>query len=190
MIEGLDGKWRFYVGQSDNVSFRIRRQHQNFRYRRDNPSLHSFAMQNSRWDHFVILAVLPPDPTAAGFSQSEQGLLLNLLEMWCALLFCTLQPTTMAQWHDYGARAGVGKPWLGLNLNCPLDHGGPAKFFNWRHALSESEDPLAQSYVIEVLDGRRASTPARGVAYSLVLGTMLVICIVSLSQNQPVPRRR
>ncbi|KAK7701716.1 hypothetical protein SLS64_010164 [Diaporthe eres] len=147
MIEGRDNRWRFYVGQSDNVSFRIRRQHQNFRYRRDNPSFHNYAMQDSRWDHFIILAVLPPGPTAAGFSPKEQTLLLNMLEMWCALLFSTLQPSIMAQWHEYGAAAGSGRPRAGLNLNCPLDQGGPVKFVNWRHALSESEDPLANAYV-------------------------------------------
>ena len=108
MIEGVDNNWRFYVGQSDNMSFRIRRQHQNFRYRRDNPSFHNFAMQKSRWDHFVILAELPPGPTAAGFTHQEQGLLLNLLEMWCALLFCTLQPSTMAEWHQFGESRGLG----------------------------------------------------------------------------------
>lgn len=81
MIEDMDNTWRFYVGQAENMSTRIRRQHQNLRYRRNNPSLHNFAMQNSRWDHFVILAVLPLGPTAAGFSQQEQALLLNMLEM-------------------------------------------------------------------------------------------------------------
>ncbi|KAG6354924.1 hypothetical protein INS49_004005 [Diaporthe citri] len=106
-------------------------------------------------DHFIVLAVLPPGPTAAGFSPKEQALLLNMLEMWCALLLSTLQPSTMAQWHEYGARAGAGRPWVGLNLGCPLDHGGPVKYVNWRHALSESEDPLATTYVVDVLDGRR-----------------------------------
>ena len=79
IIEGTDNKLRLFVGQSDNISFRIRRQHQNFRYRRDNPSFHNYAMQNSCWDYFVILAVLPTGPTALGFTKQEQGLLLNML---------------------------------------------------------------------------------------------------------------
>lgn len=190
MIEGRDNKWRFYVGQSDNLPFRIRRQHQNFRYRRDNPSFHNYAMQDSRWDHFIILAVLPPGPTAAGFSPKEQALLLNMIEMWCALLFSTLQPSVMAQWHEYGAAAGAGRPWAGLNLNCPLDQGGPVKFVNWRHALSESEDPLANAYVVEVLDGKRELTPNRGLVYGLMVGVILVVCIASMSRSQGRPRSR
>lgn len=190
MIEGRDNKWRFYVGQSDNVSFRIRRQHQNFRYRRDNPSFHNYAMQDSRWDHFIILAVLPPGATAAGFSPKEQALLLNMLEMWCALLFSTLQPSIMAQWHEYGAADGSGRPWAGLNLNCPLDQGGPVKFVNWRHALSESEDPLANAYVVDVLDRKRELTTNRGLVYGLMVGVILAVCLASLSGSQGRPRRR
>lgn len=180
MIEGLDGTWRFYVGQADNMSYRIRKQHSNFRWRRDNPSLHNYALQNSRWDHFIILAVLPPGPTAAGFSQPEQALLLNMLEMWCALLFCTLQPSTMAQWHELGAAAGARKPWVGLNLACPLDHGGAVRYVNWRHPLSESEDPLAKAYVAEVLDKKRELTPERGmVVFGLMLAAVVAVVIAT-----------
>lgn len=184
MIEGLDGTWRFLVGQSENMSFTIRRQHQNFRYRRDNPSLHSYAMQNSCWDHFVLLAVLPPSPTAAGFSQAEQGLLLNMLEMWCALLFCTLQPGELAHWHEYGAAAASGKPWAGLNLACPLDHGRPGKYVNWRHGLGESDDSLARAYVVEVLDRKRDVTPARGFVYGVMITVVASVLIVTLSGPQ------
>lgn len=181
MIEGLDNEWRFYVGQSDNMSYRIRRQHQNFRYRRDHPSFHNYAMQNSHWDHFIILAVLPPGSTTGGFNKQEQTLLLNMLEMWCALLFCTVQPETLAQWHEYGATAGDGRPWFGLNLACPLEYGGPAKYINWRHPLSESQNPLAQAYVVEVLDGKRELTPTRGLVYGLMVGAFVVICMMSIS---------
>lgn len=198
MIEGRDNTWRFYVGQSDDMSVRIRKQHQNFRWRRDNPSFHNYAMQNSRWDHFIILAVLPPDPTAAGFSPKEQALLLNMLEMWCALLFSTLRPDTMGLWHQDGAGAGAGRPWVGLNFTCPLDQGGSAKYVNWRQALSESKDPLANAYVRNVLDGRRELTPARelppvnysGLIYVAMVGVIMAICIVSSSGSQGRPRRR
>lgn len=195
MIEGRDNTWRFYVGQSDNLPARIRRQHQNFRYRRDNPSFHYHALQNSRWDHFIVLAVLPPEPTAAGFSPKEQALLLNMLDMWCALLFCTLQPDAMAKWHLDGARAGAGRPWVGLNFACPLDEGEPVGYVDWRDVLSESEDPLARSYVVNVLDRRRQLTPGRestpgpGLMYGLMV-CVIVVCIISLSGSQGRPRAR
>lgn len=181
IIEGTDNRLRLFVGQSDNMSFRIRRQHQNFRYRRDNPSYHTYAMQNSRWDYFVILAVLPPGLGAAGFTQQEQGLLLNILCMWCTLLFCTLQPSTTAEWQGEWKNR---RPWTGLNLACPLDHGVPGQYVNWRHALSESEDLLARSYVGEVLDLKRAVTPPRAVLISLGIVIFVTVWISSLGSSR------
>lgn len=174
------------------MSLRIRRQHQSFRWRRDNPSFHNFAMQNSRWDHFIILAVLPPGPTAAGFSQQDQALLLNMLEMWCALLFCTLQPDILAQWHKHGAGASAGMPWVALNLACPLDQGGPAKFVELtsRHPLSQSQDPLARSYAVGTLDRKREATPGSGQIFGLMMGVVFVILISAIVGGQGGQRRR
>lgn len=189
MIEGTDNTWRFYVGQAYDLSVRIRRQHQNFRYRRDHPSFHNFAMQKSRWDYFVILAELPPEPTAAGFNQQEQALLLNMLEMWCALLFCTLPTETMARWHEYGAGASDGKPWRGLNLGCPLDTGGRPKFVNWRPALNESGDPLAKAYVVEILKVKRDVTEKSGLIVFGLMMAVMVAWIALTPQTGTVPRR-
>lgn len=170
------------------MSFHIRRQLQNFRYRRDNPSLHSYAMQQSRWDYFVILAALPPDPTAAGFTKQEQGLLLNILWMWCTLLFRTLQPSTMEEWQ--GSQPNK-VPWTGLNLALPLDHGSEGQYVNWRHALSESEDPLKKSYVIDVLDAQRRGTAlsVNGLVFGFGIAVFVVIMMASL-QSPPARRGR
>ncbi|KAG8162186.1 hypothetical protein KVR01_007951 [Diaporthe batatas] len=177
IIEGTDNRLRFFVGQSDNMSFHIRRQLRNSRYRRENSSLHGYAMQKSRWDYFVILAVLPPGPTAAEFTDQEQALLANILCMWCALLSCTLQPSTMEGWQAGQANR---MPWTGLNLACPLDHGAEGQYVNWRHALSESEDSLKRSYVTEVLDKRRELTPFRGLVLGLGIGVFVAVWIASL----------
>lgn len=186
IIEGTDNRLRFFIGKSDNMSFHIRRQLQNFRYRRDNPSLHSYAMQQSRWDYFVILAALPPDPTTASFTQQEQGLLLNMLWMSCTLLFRTLQPSTMEDWQG---EQTTRVPWTGLNLALPLDHGSEGQYVNWRHALSESEDPLKRAYVTEVLDAKRSGTPLS--LGDVVLGLGMVFCVViMMSSLQSPPARR
>lgn len=85
----------------------------------------------------------------------------------------------MAQWHELGAAAGARKPWVGLNLACPLDHGGAIRSVNWKHPLSESEDPLAKAYVVEVLDGKRELTPERGVVVGLMIAAVVAVLIAT-----------
>ncbi|KAK2608247.1 hypothetical protein N8I77_006871 [Diaporthe amygdali] len=180
IIEGRDNKWRFFVGQAEDMSYRVRRQDQNFRYRRDKPSFHHFAMHNSRWDYFFVLAVLPPGPTAAGFSRREQALLLNMLQMWCTLLFSTVQISTMAQWHEYGVKSlNIGRPWFGLNLECPLDKGGPVKYVNWGQFLNRSDDPLANDFLLEMSNRKQEPTQGPGFVFGLMVGAVAAVLIIS-----------
>lgn len=135
-----------------------------------------------------MLAVLPPGPIAAGFSQFQQGLLLNMLQMWCTLLLGTLQREAMADWHVYG---DIARPcqWIGLNLACPLHRGEPGKFVNWRETLKESEDPMARDYAVDVLHARRKSTEGMTPAGQIWLGAFVAVFVVILLSltSQPSP---
>ncbi|KAF2706741.1 hypothetical protein K504DRAFT_536169 [Pleomassaria siparia CBS 279.74] len=148
-VLGLDRTVRIYIGQSTHLRSRIA-QHWNFRYRRDNPSLHYHAMQNSIYNTFGILAVLP-SATPGNQNHKLPGmdcpdLVLNILEMWMCLLFQSLPPQLLEEWLPTEA----GKEWRGkdpmaLNIACPLDNGskGQRKWLD----LSASEDPLVKEYL-------------------------------------------
>lgn len=165
MIHGRDEKWRLYVGQSLQLRVRIKYQHQDFRYRRDNSSLHTKAMQDSKWDHFVIFAVLPKALPAGLDTDDKRALLLSVLEMWCALLFETLQPQDLAKWCPPTHQPPSQPLWFGLNMRLPIDHSGDVErkagvswTKHWAAVLESSLDPLAQEYrEVDLLGG-----PPRG----------------------------
>lgn len=169
VIHGRDEKWRLYVGQSNVLRIHIKYQHQDFRYRRDNSSLHTKAMQDSKFDHFVIFAVLPKALPARLDTDDKRVLLLNVLEMWCALLFQTLQPGDLGKWcppaHQPSSSSGAAPPWFGLNMALPVAHMGEIEkkaglswTKHWAEVWKPSLDPLAQEYrEVELLGG-----PARG----------------------------
>ncbi|KAF2691130.1 hypothetical protein K458DRAFT_412445 [Lentithecium fluviatile CBS 122367] len=142
-VLGLDKHTRFYVGQSTNLRFRIS-QHWNFRYRRDNPSLHYHAVQQSIYNVFGILAAIP-NPHMGNHALPGMDcpdLLLNLLEMWMCLVFRCLPQQTLVKWLPEEVRA-AGE-FGALNIASPLDFG--AKEREWAD-LSEWEDPLVQGYL-------------------------------------------
>lgn len=143
---------RIYIGQSNTLNTRIK-QHWSFRYRRDNPSLHYYAMQQSIFDSFTVLATLP-SPGSKGYKSlpgmDQPELVLNVLEMWCCLLFRTLPRQTLEAWLPEhlckanklyrGAVEGSG-----LNIAPPLDHGDRSSR-SWVD-LSISADPLILDFV-------------------------------------------
>lgn len=164
MIHGVDGRWRLYVGQSAQLKNRIKRQHQDFRYRRDNSSLHNRAMDQSKWDNFVIAAVLPATLPPALDTPEKRALLLNVLEMWCALLFKTLQLRDLIQWSPPSRASDRAKcPWFGLNMQLPIEHAGQIDkreglswTKHWADVLAASEDPVALEYRrVNLLRGQR-----------------------------------
>ncbi|PVH93951.1 hypothetical protein DM02DRAFT_634114 [Periconia macrospinosa] len=142
-MHGLDKQTRIYVGQSHNLRIRIA-QHWNFRYRRDNPSLHYHAMQQSIFNVFGILAVLPPPNTGnhALPGMDCPDLLLNVIEMWMALVFRSLPSPTLNNWLPDGAKRDGA--FGALNIANPLENGGSER--EWID-LSESKDPLVQDYI-------------------------------------------
>lgn len=165
MIHGRDEKWRLYVGQSVNLRVRIKYQHRDFRHRRDHSSLHTKAMQDSKWDHFLIFAVLPKALPVRLATDEKRALLLNVLEMWCALLFHTLQPQDLAKWCPPSHQPSTTPLWFGLNMQLPIEHAGGIErkaglswTKHWADVLNTSVDPMAQEYrEVDLLGG-----PPRG----------------------------
>lgn len=150
-VLGLDRRVRIYIGQATSLRQRVA-QHLNFRYRRDNPSLHYHAMQYSIYNTIAPVALLP-SPNMANCSlpgMDQPELLLNVLEMWMSLVFRTLPLQTLEMWLD--GVEGVSKKrkegkegeFSGLNIASPIDHGERAR--EWLD-LSDSDDPLVLEYL-------------------------------------------
>jgi hypothetical protein len=139
---------RIYVGQATSLRARVA-QHLNFRYRRDNPSLHYHALQASIYNAIGVLAVLP-SPNMGGHAlpgMDDPGLLMNVLEMWMGLVFRTLPASVLEGWMPEGVsparREGKEGLFGGLNIRSPLDQGDSRS--DWVD-LSESDDPLVREY--------------------------------------------
>jgi hypothetical protein len=148
-ILGLDKRMRLYIGQATSLRPRIA-QHLNFRYRRDNPSLHYHALQSSIYNAIGVLAVLPsPGMGNIGLpGMDDPALLLNVLEMWMGLVFRTLPTSMLEEWLpedvDPGRKEGKEGRFGGLNIRSPLDQGDNRA--EWVD-LSESDDPLVREYL-------------------------------------------
>jgi hypothetical protein len=140
-----------YIGQAGQIRARVA-QHLNFRYRRDNPSLHYHAMQQSIFNTIGLAAQIPSpnmgNHTLPGMDSPD--LLLNVLEMWMCLVFRTLPRPLLEQWlPDDGTinknrKEGKEGEFGGLNIACPLDQGEKQR--EWLD-LSESDDPLVRDWV-------------------------------------------
>ncbi|KAF2833120.1 hypothetical protein CC86DRAFT_365096 [Ophiobolus disseminans] len=150
-VLSLDKKVRVYIGQAGQVRARIA-QHLNFRYRRDNPSLHYHAMQQSIYNS-IGLAALIPSPNMGNQAlpgMDSPDLLLNVLEMWMCLVFRTLPKQMLEEWLpndgtiNKNRKEGQEGEFGGLNIACPLDHGEKQR--EWLD-LSESDDPLIRDYL-------------------------------------------
>jgi hypothetical protein len=150
-VLGLDRKVRIYIGQANSIRSRIF-QHLNFRYRRDNPSLHYHAMQNSIYNAIGLVAQVP-SPNMGNQSlpgMDSPDLLLNVLEMWMCLVFRTLPMPTLEAWLPddgsvkRGRKEGQEGEFGGLNIASPLDQGEQQR--EWLD-LSDSDDPLIRDYL-------------------------------------------
>jgi len=154
-ILGVDKRLRIYVGQSSNLRVRVA-QHLNFRYRRDHPSLHYYALEWSIYNVFGVLAVLP----SGGYGNAVPGmdhpdLMMNVLEMWMCLVFRSLPEDTLKEWlpddilvekKRLTAKEGIVG---GLNVASPLDQGVEMKEREFVD-LSEEDDPVIRDYLKDV----------------------------------------
>jgi hypothetical protein len=150
-VLGLDRRVRIYVGQANSIRARVA-QHLNFRYRRDNPSLHYHAMQHSIYNAIGLVAQVP-SPNMGNHmlpGMDCPDLLMNVLEMWMCLCFRTLPIQTLETWLPNngevkkGRKRGLEGEFGGLNIACPLDQGEKQR--EWLD-LSDSEDPLIRDYL-------------------------------------------
>jgi hypothetical protein len=160
-ILGTDKRLRIYVGQTGNLRQRIG-QHLNFRYRRDHPSLHYWALEWSVYNVFGVLAVVLPSEGGNGggggvvAGMERLDLVMNVLEMWMCLVFRSLPTDTLQEWLPSSllvddrkrlvAKEGVVG---GLNVASPLDQGTDVKQMPFVN-LSGEEDSIIQSYLQEV----------------------------------------
>ena len=168
-ILGLDKRLRGYVGQTTCLRQRVA-QHLNFRYRRDHPSLHYWALQRSVFNVFAVLAVLPPtaQPSGPGLGMEEVPLVLNVLEMLMCLVFRSLPVESLREWlpidghgHEHG-ESGTGiasSNWRrvsregvmgGLNIACPLDQGVTQLKERPFVDLRDDEDELVKEWLREM----------------------------------------
>jgi hypothetical protein len=148
-----------YVGQAYNLAFRVLRQHNDFRYRRDNPSLHYYALDRSEQDQFVVLATMK-----LSVNREDAEIVLNLLEMWCALMFGSLQSVQMNEWlgDEFHWRRLDLKDVAGLNVALPLDNRDNEASIESFERLKDSPDELSQRYYSDVRKGAlRAKAPPR-----------------------------
>jgi len=159
-ILGLDKRLRIYVGQSTNLRQRVA-QHLNFRYRRDHPCLHYFALQESVYNVLGAVIVVPSSGNGEMSGMDDVSLLLNVLEMWMCLVFRSLPEESLGEWlpdddsavgrkRRIGKEGGVG----GLNVACPLDQGtdmAERAFVD----LDNEADPLVKRYLKEVRRRKR-----------------------------------
>ncbi|KAF2419035.1 hypothetical protein EJ08DRAFT_44379 [Tothia fuscella] len=98
-----DPHMRCYIGQSFTLSHRIQHQHENWRYRRDNPSFHYYAFERSSKDRYIVLATINQ-------SIGNVNLFANLLEMGCCLIFGTCRE---GFWRNGWKRGWKEIVWLG-----------------------------------------------------------------------------
>ncbi|KAH7385753.1 hypothetical protein BKA66DRAFT_415843 [Pyrenochaeta sp. MPI-SDFR-AT-0127] len=150
-VLGLDRRVRIYIGQATCLRQRVA-QHLNFRYRRDNPSLHYHAMQYSIYNTIGSVALLPSPGMGShalpGMDQPE--LLLNVLETWMCLMFRTLPSQTLEEWLcgvegvDKKRKEGKEGVFTGLNIVNPVQQGGDVR--KWLD-LNGSDDPLVLEYL-------------------------------------------
>jgi hypothetical protein len=104
-------RYYLYIGQSLNVHEQITR-HKDPWHQQRHPCLHYYVLNSGGMEsQFVLLAELnAKNPTP--------GLLLNILEMWCCLIFQTLTKGSLARYlpEDIKAR----RPGIHLNVATPL----------------------------------------------------------------------
>ena len=128
-----------YVGQACNLHDRVTR-HKSAMTRQKRPCLHYhvWGQLPEADDYWVLLAVLT-DPAR------DKALILNIIEMYGALLFQTLPPAALDKYLDPSIERG--EEILGLNVHLPICQGHPIEEDGPRmHYLRDSHDPTLRGY--------------------------------------------
>jgi hypothetical protein len=145
IVENLKAE-RFYVGQARNFHDRMDN-HMSFRYRRNKPSLHYYALQRSEKDYYVTLSYVPDTNSCKFLGIQHPGLFLDLLETWCCLMLGALPKKYLEEFFPKDIQI-PNKTYENLNLKLPLQESG----LNWpeiRDILLESSDPLYHGWYFD-----------------------------------------
>jgi tetrahydromethanopterin S-methyltransferase subunit G len=107
-------------------------------------------LQNSIYNSFGVLAVLPQQVGAAAQGVEDMALLMCVLEMWMCLVLRTLPDGVLEEWLPRDGSVSVkrreGREGVfgGLNIVCPLDQGLRER--GWVD-LSGCEDVVVRGYL-------------------------------------------
>lgn len=138
---------RYYVGQATDTNIRIRKQHQDPRWREKERSLHYDAWKTAEREFFVSLGTCPGKP---------YYLALNTFEMWGSLIFRSLPKSLLRRYLPLGL--GVDDiPDIHLNLRSPLAQAGPGQKQELCRGfafLKDHPDPVKREYHRRWLEGR------------------------------------
>jgi hypothetical protein len=111
----IPSSWRRYVGQSVNCEQRVHNNHENEKYRNSHPSLH-YMYQEIAEELFWLSPGYTPDDLPAG--------LLNIMELWQAMLFRSLQKSELKKLLPREARGIADEDLeLGAKVRNPLEQG-------------------------------------------------------------------
>ncbi|KAI9711612.1 MAG: hypothetical protein M1812_007134 [Candelaria pacifica] len=136
VVIGHDGVFRLYIGQSINVSQRMR-EHRTHANDPKKASLRYAAVNSSAEDFWLLVA------RCDQLDDEELQPRLNIMEKWCTLCFQSLPMPQLIKYLPLGAHiTSAGRH---LNVASPIAQG----YFGARSALKElrfSTDPLVSEY--------------------------------------------
>jgi len=113
-----------------------------------NQSLHYYALEQSRDDHFITLAYTPSSESNKPPGVSPQLLFRNLLEMWCCLMLRTLSKNHLIEFLPPDIEIN-DRETEHLNVRLPLEQGNLFSWPEWRDVLRDSPDPLRRGYHLD-----------------------------------------
>ncbi|KAI4174407.1 MAG: hypothetical protein LQ343_002342 [Gyalolechia ehrenbergii] len=134
-----------YVGQARELSVRVFKQHGSKVYRSKNPCLHYYVWEQleAPVDFWVLLANVP----IFHLKPVYRGLVLNIFEMLCALLFQTLPDDALDVYLD--PKIARQSRTRGLNVALPIHQGhsvGDSDVGTPIHYLRDTSDSLMRRY--------------------------------------------
>ncbi|OCL11756.1 hypothetical protein AOQ84DRAFT_437478 [Glonium stellatum] len=121
-----------------------------FRHRKEHPSLHYYALNHSDDDYYVTLAYVPKREPFGDPELSSDPLFLNLLEMWCCLMFRTLSKRYLIEFLPPDSEI-KDRETEHLNIRLPLEQNTPPDWPMIQDVLRNSPDPLYKKYHLDGL---------------------------------------
>ncbi|KAK7415335.1 hypothetical protein QQX98_005980 [Neonectria punicea] len=140
-----------YVGQSFNVSKRLRNHEFNCRGVKEKKLLYTMWRKQGIEAHYVPLHSVVAD---FGEDEKDQATWLNLVEMFYCLVFETLQPSMLAHWLKEFPFAGD----KGLNTQLPIHQGDNSRAENSGYgSICKSNDAKIRQLGFNHMNNMRAA---------------------------------